>query len=265
MTTNTTRILDVSPYNTFSATCSATVEVTGLEGRVQLRRRWQWKRRGAGGGSFQPVSDMFHTDSGSVSVLSVSETTRGSVGYQCRCDLEGTDNIHDTEEVIVSVISEYPNKQFSLAAYAIILPTAPSVVVESSPSSVRILNVPPYNQFTVTCTARAEVEGETVPLELTVDWVRRAGHYSFSDVPSTEYETTGSPEDGYQSTLTTTETDTENMITYRCRARLVGGSSIRGIADTTLNVVGNDQCVFISMEISATCIPVICFQDQLTQ
>ena len=63
-----------------------------------------------GGGSFQPVSDMFHTDSGSVSVLSMSETTSGSVGYQCRCDLEGTDNIHDTEEVIVSVISEYLNK-----------------------------------------------------------------------------------------------------------------------------------------------------------
>ena len=110
MTTNTTRILDVSPYNMFSATCSATVEVTGLEGRVQLRRRWQWKRRGVGSGSFQPVSDMLHTDSGSVSVLSMSETTSGSVGYRCRCDLEGTDNIHDTEEVIVSVISEYPNK-----------------------------------------------------------------------------------------------------------------------------------------------------------
>ena len=103
MTTNTTRILDVSPYNTFSATCSATVEVTGLEGRVQLRRRWQWKRRGVGGVSFLPVSDMFHTDSGSVSVLSKSETTSGSAGYRCRCDLEGTDNIHDTDEVFISV------------------------------------------------------------------------------------------------------------------------------------------------------------------
>ena len=125
----------------------------------------------------------------------------------------------------------------------------------------------PYNQFTVTCNVSAEAEGETVPLEMTVDWVRRtqpsSGDATFSNVPSTEYETTGSPEDGYQSTLNTTETDTENMITYRCRARLVRGSSIRGIADTTLNVVGNDQCVFISMEIS--CIPVICFQDQLTQ
>ena len=144
--------------------------------------------------------------------------------------------------------------------YPLTPPTAPSVVVESSPSSVRILNVSPYNQFTVTCTARAEVEGETVPLEITVDWLRRtqprSGAATFSDVPSTEYETTGSPEDGYQSTLTTTETDTENMITYRCRAALVVNSSVQGITDTTLNVVGNNQCVFISMEIS--CIPVIC-------
>ena len=143
------------------------------------------------------------------------------------------------------------------------------MVVESSPSSVRILNVSPYNQFTVTCTARAEVEGETVPLEMTVDWLRRtqpsSGSVTFTDVPSTEYETAGSPEDGYQSTLTTTETDTENTIRYRCNAKLVVDSSIRGTTDTTLNVVGNDQCVFISIEISATCIHVICFQDQLTQ
>ena len=133
MTTNTTRILDVSPYNTFSATCSATVEVTGLEGRVQLRRRWQWKRRGVRGGSFQPVSDMFHTDSGSVSVLSVSETTSGSVGYRCRCGLEGTDNIHDTEEVFISVTG---NLKVTLCTkvYAILPHTCRSHSSQSSSS-----------------------------------------------------------------------------------------------------------------------------------
>jgi len=118
------------------------------------------------------------------------------------------------------------------------------VVVESSPSSVRILNVSPYNQFTVTCTARAEVEGETVPLEMTVDWVRRAqpssGDATFSDVPSTEYETTGSPEDGYQSTLNTTETDTENTISYRCRAALDIDSSVQQNDDTVVTVFGKD-------------------------
>ena len=129
-----------------------------------------------------------------------------------------------------------------IQTYPLTPPTAPSMVVESSPSSVRILNVSPYNQFTVTCTARAEVGEETVPLEMTVDWLRRAqpssGGATFSYVPSTEYETAGSPEDGYQSTLNTTEIDTRNMIRYRCRSRLVGGSSVQGTTDTTLNVVG---------------------------
>jgi len=107
MTTATTRILNVPPYNTFTATCSATVEVTGLEGRDQLRRRWQWKRIGVGDGSFLPVSDMFHTDSGSSSVLSISETTSGSVGYRCRFDLEGTDNIHRIDQAFVSLVGKY--------------------------------------------------------------------------------------------------------------------------------------------------------------
>ena len=138
-----------------------------------------------------------------------------------------------------------------IQTYPLTPPPAPSMVVESSPSSVRILNVSPYNQFTVTCTARAEVEGETVPLEMTVDWVRRAqpssGYAAFLDVPSTEYETTGSPEDGYQSTLTTTETDMENTIKYRCRAALVVDSNIKETNDTDLTVVGEDiHCVFAS-------------------
>ena len=107
MTTATTWILDVPPYNTFTATCSATVEVTGLEGREQLRRRWQWKKRGVGGGSFLPVSDMFHTDNGSSSTLIMSETTNGSIGYRCRFDLEGTDNIHRTDQAFVSLIGKY--------------------------------------------------------------------------------------------------------------------------------------------------------------
>ena len=105
-----------------------------------------------------------------------------------------------------------------------LLHAAPSLVVQTSPSSIRILNVSPYNQFTVTCTASAEVNGQRVPLEMTIEWRRRSepssGAASFSNVPSTDYETTGSPEDGYQSNLTTTETDTVNTISYCCRAKV---------------------------------------------
>ena len=105
--------------------------------------------------------------------------------------------------------------------------------------------MPPYNQFTVICTARAEFKGETLPLEMTVVWVRRTRQFSFTNIPSTDYVTTGSPEDGYQTILTTTETDTRSTIIYRCSARHVVDSSVRGISDTTLRVVGIGHIIII--------------------
>ena len=111
-------------------------------------------------------------------------------------------------------------------------------MVETSPPSLQVPDVSPYNQVTVTCTASAEVGGETVPLALAVEWTRQSGSDGASSVPSTEYETTGSPEDGYQSTLTASETDTENTISYRCRANLVVDGSIQERSDTDLTVVG---------------------------
>ena len=114
------------------------------------------------------------------------------------------------------------------------------MVVETSPPSLQVPDVSPYNRFTVTCTARAEVGGEMVPLALTVEWTRQSGSDGASDVPSTEYVTTGSPEDGYQSTLNTTETDTESTITYRCRAALDIDSSVQQNEDTVVTVIGKD-------------------------
>ena len=126
-----------------------------------------------------------------------------------------------------------------------VLFAAPSLVVQTFPSSIHILNVFPYNQFTVTCTASAEVNGQSVPLEMTIDWVRRSqpsgGVATFSNVSSTEYVTTGSPEDGYQSILTTTEIDTENTISYRCRATITIGRIHWVTKDSTLEFVGMYQ------------------------
>ena len=50
-----------------------------------------------------------------------------------------------------------------------LLHAAPSLVVQTSPSSIRILNVSPYNQLTVTCTASTEANGQRVPLEMTIE------------------------------------------------------------------------------------------------
>ena len=121
---------------------------------------------------------------------------------------------------------------------------APTLVVQTTPSSLHILDVSPYNQFTVSCSARAELEGETVPLTITVDWIVRkqkpSSPSSFFAVPSTRYRTIGSPEDGYLSILNTTETDTASTITYQCKATLVVGTNIiqKKKNETTVKVVG---------------------------
>ena len=116
-------------------------------------------------------------------------------------------------------------------------------------TSVCVLNVPPYNQFTVTCTGRAEIDGETVPLEIIIQWTRitvsQSGSMNASQISSTEYNATaiGSPNRGYQSILTTTETDIANIITYRCRATLGEDSANnRQTSDITVTVEGHCNC-----------------------
>ena len=106
--------------------------------------------------------------------------------------------------------------------------------MEVSPSSVTIS---PNDQFTVTCTARAEVDGQGLPVEV-LRWVRITTSPSGSvNYYSTEcgITTTGSPESGYQSILTTTENDTVNMIIYRCRARI---SDTKNFSDVIVTIEG---------------------------
>ena len=107
-------------------------------------------------------------------------------------------------------------------------------MVQTSPSSVRVLDVAPYNQFTVTCTARAELNGEAIPFDITIEWGRNFIPLSSSDPI---YMTTGSPESGYQSILSTTEMNSMNII-YSCIARLAVDSLIRAQDNIHLQVQG---------------------------
>ena len=124
-----------------------------------------------------------------------------------------------------------------------------TLVVQISPSSVRVLDVAPYNQFTVTCTARAEVNGEVVPYNLTIAWIRRKeedpSKPTFAVVDPTQYDTTVLPDHGYQSILTTTENDTQNIIGYRCRANLTdrgnNNEPIQAACTITMEVQGMCQ------------------------
>ena len=102
-----------------------------------------------------------------------------------------------------------------------IIVTEPILTMEVSPSSVTIS---PNDQFTVTCTVRAEVDEQDHHVIIGIGWSRitksPSGSTNESQLSPNEYKTTGSPESGYQSILTTTENDTVNMIIYRCRARM---------------------------------------------
>ena len=122
--------------------------------------------------------------------------------------------------------------------------TDPILTVEVSPSSVTIS---PNDQFTVTCTARAEVDGQGLPVEV-LRWERittsTSGSMNTFRLNSTEYDIsrTGSPESGYQSNLTTTENDAGNMIIYRCRARI---SNTKNFSDMIVTIEGS-HCIYTS-------------------
>ena len=98
-----TRLLDVPPYNTFTATCTATVEVPGLEGRVQLRTQFQWKRKMVEY-AFGLLKEITYTQDRTTSI-EINTTSHGQFTYRCTCDLEGT-NISNRTDIQVSVIGE---------------------------------------------------------------------------------------------------------------------------------------------------------------
>ena len=101
----------------------------------------------------------------------------------------------------------------------------PLINVETSPES---LTTSPNNQFSVNCTSRAEVDGQSIPVDIEwtrIDFFSQSGP---SELMPTLYTTTGSPERGYQSVLTTSENHT--IIVYRCTATTLGYSKSK---DTT--------------------------------
>ena len=109
----------------------------------------------------------------------------------------------------------------------------------------------------MTCTARAEVDGQGLPVEV-LRWIRittsPSGSVKYFRLNSTEYDitTTGSPEGGYQSILTTTENDTVNMIIYRCRARI---SDTKNFSDVIVTIEGwHISFTIIQSEKSRYCI-----------
>ena len=114
------------------------------------------------------------------------------------------------------------------------------LVVETSPES---LTTSHNIQFSVNCTATAEVDGE--PLTVTIEW-RRVTPSGTSELVPALYTTAGSPERGYQSVLTTSENDsTVNTTIYRCTASTYNYSSY---SDITVHVEGRETSGLIGSQ-----------------
>ena len=93
----------------------------------------------------------------------------------------------------------------------------------------------------MTCTARAEVDGQGRHVIIAIGWSRMTKSPSGSTndpEPLLSPRRTGSPESGYQSILTTTENDTVNMIIYRCRAKIPSHRGGISVLDVTVTVKG---------------------------
>ena len=107
MTSSAVQVLDIPPYNTFTGSCSVSVEVPGLEGRVQQQRgTWLWERK-KGSKDFCLVNKVNVMDNSTVSKVVMNEVSEGQVLYRCTYNLEGRDNINSIDKMAISVIGKY--------------------------------------------------------------------------------------------------------------------------------------------------------------
>ena len=114
----------------------------------------------------------------------------------------------------------------SSSSHHVLLSLDPLLVVETSPES---LTTSPNTQFSLNCTVRAIADGETVPVEISIEWTRMALYplpFFSRRISSTLYNNLPEGLSGsYQNTLTTTENGTINFIIYHCLAKTPKSSS----------------------------------------
>lgn len=106
----------------------------------------------------------------------------------------------------------------------------------TDPPSLRILDHPDYNTFSISCTASAHAQDTPLDLEEVV-WERRAGDSgSFLPVPTSSYTTTNI-NSVYTSVLRERETNTSATIHFRCTATISG---VESRSSTSVIVSGED-------------------------
>ena len=113
----------------------------------------------------------------------------------------------------------------------------PHPVLVEIETSCKSITTSPNKQFFVNCTARAEIDGQSVPLEMIIEWTRTnlcllsltdssdsdpalTKNYQEQNAVECRGNSTLSPVISYQGILTATENDTD-IIIYQCTARLL--------------------------------------------
>ncbi|CAI8019757.1 hypothetical protein GBAR_LOCUS11852, partial [Geodia barretti] len=145
-------------------------------------------------------------------------------------DTHSLDGLQRGVTYYISIVALSPHLPSPLAGPITVIANPLLVYVETSPES---LTTSPNTQFSVNCTARAEVDGQSIPVD--IEWTRIDvfSPSGPSQLVPTLYTTTGSPERGYQSVLTTSENDTGSSFFYRCIATV---SSYSSFSDTIVFV-----------------------------
>ena len=127
--------------------------------------------------------------------------------------------------------------------------TVPTITVTLEPNTTRLPTEPPYNTFTITCTATAP---EGVVARKTIEWKRRIGSSTtglteITDSGNTiQIVTTGLNQPETTSVLTVTET-TPGDYRYRCRVDIPELGSVSQMTEDVypIDVIGEFQLFHI--------------------
>ena len=132
--------------------------------------------------------------------------------------------------------------------------TVPTITVTLEPNTTRLPTEPPYNTFTITCTAIAP---EGVVAGKTIEWMRRIGSSTTGLTEITDngdtirIMTTGPNQPETTSVLTVTET-TPGDYRYRCRVDIPELGSVSQMTEDVypIDVIGEFQALLFHILIN---------------
>ena len=120
----------------------------------------------------------------------------------------------------------------------------PSLLVDVMAMGTRVLNIEPYNNFTLMCVAASSLNGTNVNIQKTITWTRRIGSGQEETLTNSPGNVTITNDDLNLATSTSTllvATTTAGQHRYTCSSQLVVTPAmdvITGNAQQTINIIG---------------------------